>query len=159
MERFYRAALQFKDDYYFRATGDNPIVDYENPRRSLEHLVNNKYEYTAERYMPLGSVVEAFTFEALERCFSEAETAADKEHVTLFIKKSKRFNVGYIKAPPAYHYPELRLTVDYPDDFKRAERIIENLYRKNNIDGVYIPHFKEIIDYCNKQGWLKNKHL
>lgn len=147
LERFYRASLQFKDDYYFRATGDNPIMDYGNPQRLLTALVKHKCDYTAEQGMPLGSVVEAFTFNALERCFKEATKEDDKEHVTLYIKKSGRFNVRFIGAPPEYNYPKLRLTVDYPEDFQRAASIIEGLYSGE------IPPFKKVIDFSKKNGW------
>lgn len=148
LERFYRASLQFKDDYYFRATGDNPILDYANPQRLLNVLVIHKCDYTAEKGMPLGSVLEAFTFDALEKCFKEAVTPDDKEHVTLYIKRSGRFNVRLTEAPSDYYYPKLRLTVDYPEDFQRAAAIIEGLYK----DGI--PPFKEVIDFSKKKGWV-----
>ena len=148
LERFYRASLRFKDDCYFRATGDNPALDYGNPQRLLDTLVQYRCDYTAEKGMPLGSVVEAFTFDALERCFKEAVKKDDKEHVTLYIKKSGRFNVRFIEAPAEFRYPKLRLTVDYPGDFQRAASIIENLYHEG------IPPFKEIIDFAKKNGWI-----
>jgi spore coat polysaccharide biosynthesis protein SpsF len=144
LDRFYRASLQFKDSYYFRATGDNPILDYDHPRRLSDHLIKSNCDYAAERGMPLGSAVEAFTVEALERCFKEARTDADLEHVTLYMKKSGRFNAQFIKAPAEFCFPNLRLTVDYPEDFQRAAEIIESLYK----DGV--PPFEEIIAFAKK---------
>lgn len=148
LERFYRASLEFKDQYYFRATGDNPVVDYENPGRLLSALVEGGYEYVAERGMPLGSVVEAFTAGALEKCYKEAVKPDDIEHVTLYIKRSGRFNVRIIEAPAAYRYPGLRLTVDYAADFLRAVSVIENCYMHG------IPSFKEIIKFAGENGWI-----
>lgn len=148
LERFYRASLQFKDTYYFRATGDNPILDYRHPQRLLDHLIANRCDYTGESGMPLGSAVEAFTFGALEKCFKEATSEADLEHVTLFMKQSGRFNVRYIDAPLECFYPQLRLTVDYPEDFQRVTRIIEHLYKDK------IPLFAEVIAFSKKQGWI-----
>ena len=148
LERFYLASLEYRDSYYFRATGDNPVLDSENPGRLLKALMEGDCDYAVERGMPLGSVVEAFTFGALEKCYNEATREDDIEHVTLFIKRSGRFKVQYIDAPEEYHFPKLRLTVDYPEDFERASFIIENLYRNN------IPSFKEVIDLANKNSWL-----
>ncbi|MCP5104650.1 MAG: NTP transferase domain-containing protein [bacterium] len=148
LERFYLAARQFKDNYYFRATGDNPIMDYGNPRRLSDHLVTGNYDYVAEKGMPLGSVVEAFTASALEKAFNEGKTAEDIEHVTWYIKKSKRFKVSYPEAPRDYCYPQFRLTVDYPGDMDRAVRIIEALY------GDGIPPFSKVIAYAGENGWL-----
>ncbi len=148
LDRFHWASLQFKDRYYFRATGDNPILDYEHPQRLLDHLRESRCDYTGERGMPLGSAVEAFTFGALEKCFKEATSEADLEHVTLYMKESGRFNVKYIDAPEECFYPQLRLTVDYLEDFQRITRIIEHLYTEK------IPMFKEVIAFSKEQGWI-----
>jgi spore coat polysaccharide biosynthesis protein SpsF (cytidylyltransferase family) len=98
--------------------------------------------------MPLGSAVEAFTFGALEKCFKEATSEADLEHVTLYMKQSGRFNVQYIDAPAECFYPQLRLTVDYPGDFQRVSLIIEHLYKDK------IPLFTGVIAFSKKQGWI-----
>ncbi|MCX6584661.1 MAG: glycosyltransferase family protein [Candidatus Aminicenantes bacterium] len=148
LERFYRASLQFKDSFYFRATGDNPVLDYRHPRRLLDHLIASQCDYTGERGMPLGSAVEAFTFGALEKCFKEATSEADLEHVTLYMKQSGRFNVQYFDAPEECFYPQLRLTVDYPEDFQRVSCIIAHLYKEK------IPLFEEVIAFSKKQGWI-----
>ncbi len=142
LDRTYRAALRFKDDYYFRATGDNPIIDYQNPERILSYLKEHQLDYVSETGLPLGCVLEVFTFEALERAYHEGTSPEDREHVTWYIKKSGRFKIKYIKGPPELRMPGLRLTVDYPEDFQRVAYIIENLYQHS------IPRFKDIIDFC-----------
>ncbi len=148
LERFYLAAKQYPDDYYFRSTGDNPIIDYQNPLRMLTYLKEGGYDYICERGMPVGAVLETFTSEALERCFNEAETADDREHVTLYMKNSGRYKAGFNEAPGAFRFPELRLTVDYPEDFQRATEIIEAIYAEG------IPPFKKVIDFATQKGWL-----
>ncbi len=150
LERFYRASLSFPDEHYFRATGDNPIMDMDNPGRLLEVLKRPSCGYAAESGMPLGSVVEAFTRDALERCYREAETEAHREHVTLYMKEKPnraRYGVEIFPCPEAYRYPGLRLTVDYPEDFQRAEEIIRNVYKEG------IPPFSAVIDFARGKGW------
>lgn len=142
LKRSYEAALKYKDDFYFRATGDNPIIDYQNPERILRYLQEHRLDYVSESGLPLGCVLEVFTFDALERAFHEGTSPEDREHVTWYIKKSGKFRIKYIKGPPELHMPQLRLTVDYPEDFQRVTRIIENLYQNT------IPPFKDIIDFC-----------
>lgn len=141
LERFYNASLMFKDDYYFRATGDNPIIDAQNLQRSLDHLIKENLDYVMESGLPLGAVVEAFTAEALERSFREGSSPEDLEHVTWYMKKSGRFHIHIIQGPPELRFPQLRLTVDYPEDFKRVSYIIEHLYK----DGI--PPFEEVINF------------
>jgi len=91
LERFYLAARAFPDDYYFRATGDNPILDSANPERSLRYLITHRLDYACEDKLPVGCVVEAFTANALEKSFCEGTSPEDIEHVTWYIKKSGKF--------------------------------------------------------------------
>ncbi len=147
LKRYYDAALIYKDDYYFRATGDNPILDHKNPARCLQYLVNHRLDYVSEAGLPLGSTVEAFTFNALKRAHFEGTSPQDREHVTWYIKKSGRFNINFILAPPEVNCPNLRLTVDYPEDFQRASTIIENLYQN------CIPGLEDVIAFAKLQNW------
>jgi len=144
LERFYKTALQYPDKYYFRATADNPILDIKNPEITLNYLIKNNLDYAAVKKMPIGSIIECFTKEALEKTYMEAKSQEDKEHVTLYMKKNEGFKLGYLKAEPEVMFPNMRLTVDFPEDFKRVEKIIKALYKSG------IPQFKEIIDFVNK---------
>lgn len=152
LERFFWAGLVYRDEYYFRATGDNPVLDCENPGRLLQLLKETGCDYAAEKGMPLGSAVEAFTFDALDRCYSLAKSEEDREHVTLFMKRKENrdtFDVRFPDAPEEYRYPGLRLTVDFQEDFDRAAEIIGNLY------GDGIPPFGKIIEFAHERNWLE----
>jgi spore coat polysaccharide biosynthesis protein SpsF (cytidylyltransferase family) len=94
--------------------------------------------------MPIGSIIECFTKKALEKAYIEASSKEDKEHVTLYMKKNEGFKLGYLKAEQEVMFPDMRLTVDFPEDFKRAEKIIKALYKNG------IPQFKKIVDFVNK---------
>jgi len=145
LQRFYQAALKFKDDYYFRCTGDNPIIDVENPKRTLSHLKAHNLHYVVENGLPKGSVVEGFTFNALEKAYREGKSPEDIEHVTWYIKKSGRFNIAFIKPPQELIWPQLRLTVDYPEDFQRIKYIIQHLYKGG------IPPFSKVLAFVRKE--------
>ena len=145
LQRFYQAALEFRDRYYFRATGDNPILDIDNPTRTLSFLKAHNLDYVMERGLPMGAVVEGFTFASLERAFREGSSPEDIEHVTWYIKKSGTFNIAFIDSPEELVWPQLRLTVDYPEDFRRVVFIIEHLYKEK------IPAFRDVIDFARKK--------
>ena len=143
LERFYEVSLKYPDKYYFRATGDNPILDIKNSEKTLNYLIKNDLDFAMVKKMPIGSIVECFTKEALEKTYLNAISGEDKEHVTLFIKKSNKFKIGFLEALKKFNFPEMRLTVDFPEDFKFAEKIITSLYEKG------IPDFAEIVNYVN----------
>jgi spore coat polysaccharide biosynthesis protein SpsF len=144
LERFHETALKYPDKYYFRATADNPILDIKNPEVTLNYLAKNNLDYAAVKKMPIGSIVECFTKEALKKTYIEAKSKKDREHVTLYMKKNEGFKLGYLEAEQEVMFPNMRLTVDFPKDFKRAEKIIKALYKNG------IPQFREIVDFVNK---------
>lgn len=143
LERFYQVSLKYPDKYYFRATADNPILDFKNPELSLKYLIKNNLDYVAVKGMPIGTILECFTKEALDKASLTATSLEDKEHVTLFMKNNPLFNIKYLDANTELNFPKMRLTVDNPEDFERAEKIISNLYTKG------IPDIKQVIDYVN----------
>lgn len=142
LERFYEASNKFPAKYYFRATGDNPVVDPLNPVRSIEYLKEKSLDYCCESGMPVGTVVEAFTAEALHKCFELASEPDDLEHVTLLMKRDSRFRSEFFEAPAECLAPDLRMTVDYEEEFKKISGIIEELY-----NGGSFPEFRKIVEH------------
>ncbi|HNX96527.1 MAG TPA: NTP transferase domain-containing protein [Candidatus Aminicenantes bacterium] len=144
LARFAAAAAEFPDRWYFRATGDNPLLDPGNPGRTLSRLVEAGAEYACETDMPLGTVVEAFTAAALARCHREAKTARDREHVTLYMKESGTFACRFFPAPEPFRHPDWRLTVDTPEDYRRDRRLLEALA------GEGYPDFATVIETLSR---------
>lgn len=152
LARLAAAARQFPAGYYLRATGDNPVLDLNNPLRSLNFLLNEKLDYCAEKGLPVGSIVEVFTAEALQKADREAVLPADREHVTLYMKRSPSFRRAFPQAPDELCFPELSLTVDTRADFERAAFILEKLYRKG------IPPFAEVLALCRENPALTGRN-
>jgi len=124
LDRFYRASLLYPDKIYFRATGDNPLIDPSGPERILPFLESGEWDYVCEKGMPLGSVVEGLTADCLQRTRELARRADDLEHVTLFCKRSGLFRCHYPLAPAGHRGEDLRLTVDTPEDLERARKLV-----------------------------------
>lgn len=118
------AADAFGFDPVVRATGDNPAVDSDGPRRVLKHLAAGGGDYACEDGLPVGAAVEVVSREALARCAAEASDAADREHVTTLIKREPaRYRRVPAVAPPALRRPNLRFTVDGPEDLAYMRRL------------------------------------
>ena len=120
--RFIGAARAFDLTQVVRATGHNPLVDAEGPRRVVE-LQNRVYaDHVVECGMPVGTAVEAVTVDALLRAHSLITDPYDREHVTSFVRRDSRFRALRAVAPGNIRRPGLRLTVDTQDDldFLRA---------------------------------------
>jgi spore coat polysaccharide biosynthesis protein SpsF len=124
LRRTLEAADAHGFDVVIRATGDNPAVDSAAPARVLAHLAEGDADYACETDLPAGAGVEAMTRTALARCAAEASAGPDREHVTTLIKReSLRYRAVHAAAPVELRRPDVRLTVDTPDDLAYVRRL------------------------------------
>jgi spore coat polysaccharide biosynthesis protein SpsF (cytidylyltransferase family) len=123
LQRFVDAAHAYEVSLVVRATADNPFVDAEGPRRVATLMSRLGADYVLESGLPVGAAVEAVTTEALERAAALAAEPFDREHVTTFIRRDGRFRPVRSMTPAVLRRPELRLTVDTPEDLEYARRL------------------------------------
>ncbi len=156
LERYYDSALKHSADIIVRITGDCPFVDAE-----LVDTVISKFKASNVDYITNGSPpsypdgldIEVFSISALEKCFKEALSLYDQEHVTPYIRESKEFKTETFSN--SSDLSDLRWTLDESDDFE----VIENVYNYFNPD-IYFS-WKKILDlqYLNPSLFSKNVNI
>jgi spore coat polysaccharide biosynthesis protein SpsF (cytidylyltransferase family) len=124
--RFVMVASALSLTVVVRATADNPAVDMDSPRRVLDALCQAGADHVVEDGLPYGTTVEAMSAEALIRQHALAVAAADREHVTPFMRRDPRFTSVRVMAPEAVRRPDLRFTVDTALDLEFVRRVFEN---------------------------------
>jgi spore coat polysaccharide biosynthesis protein SpsF (cytidylyltransferase family) len=140
LDRFVRCAAAYGLQHVIRATADNPAVDIDAPLRLLTALRTSGADYVREDGLPYGAAVEAVTSSALARAAAMATDAADREHVTPFIRaRAGMFQVCELTAPAALARPDVRVTVDTPDDLHRMRALYAAA-------GSTLPSLAAIID-------------
>jgi spore coat polysaccharide biosynthesis protein SpsF len=124
--RFLMVAAKLSLTDVVRATADNPAVDLDSPRRVLEVRRTTGADHVVEDGLPYGTTVEAISVEALFRQATLALEAADREHVTPFMRRDPRFTAVRVVAPAAVRRPDLRLTVDTAEDLEFVRKVFES---------------------------------
>jgi spore coat polysaccharide biosynthesis protein SpsF len=124
LARYVLAAATFALVEVIRATADNPAVDTDAPRRTLEMLRRTGADHVVERGMPVGGAVEAIRASALFLANASTIDPSDREHVTPFIVRQRQFVSLDFLAPGYLRCPTLRLTVDTPDDLVFMRRVM-----------------------------------
>ena len=131
--RFAMAAIKHEADIIVRLTADCPLNDPEIVDRLITLLESGQYDYasnTIERTWPHGLDAEAMTIESLLAAEKNSTSSYEREHVTPFIYQNPDvYSLGSLKGP--VNQPDLRLTVDYPEDLKVISRIYGSLYAAN----------------------------
>jgi spore coat polysaccharide biosynthesis protein SpsF len=125
LARYAGAAEAFGATYVIRATGDNPAVDADSVERTLEILRRTHADHVIECGLPYGAAVEAMTAESLVRAAALATDPHDREHVTPFIRRDRRFTAIRAIAAPVVRRPELRLTVDTIEDLEFMRAVLQ----------------------------------
>lgn len=146
LDRFYRAACEFKGDPIIRITADCPFVDPVLVGRLLEIYRRGSYDHVGvatgagalfldSGRFPDGLDAECFSFNALCRAWREAEEASDREHVTPYLWRApKRFRVGTLTSERDYSH--LRWTVDNEADFELVVQVYEALFCEDKPFGM-----------------------
>ncbi len=112
--------------YIIRATADNPFVDIDAPGRVLK-ILRKGADYAVEEALPLGAAVEGVRRDVLLQAQQEAATPYDREHVTPWVRRADGIVRALPMAPDQVRAPDVRLTVDTPDDLVYAEQLASAL--------------------------------
>jgi spore coat polysaccharide biosynthesis protein SpsF len=149
LERFLQAAISVKSKIAIRVTSDNPLTDPFMIDYLIEEHQRCGVDYTWMDGMPIGTAAEAVSVEALQKAISLTKNPYDLEHVTPFIRNNpKIFNIQILPAPSKFHRPEIRLTVDYKDDFDFITNIFNCLYKPDQV--FPLDQVIELIDQQTK---------
>lgn len=130
-QRLLGAAVE--SDVIVQVTGDCPLIDPAHIDRTVRLLVDSAADYASNSLhgctFPLGFDVRAFTTAALRRSAELSDDPIDRVHGSYFIhRRPDLFRLVGWEAPADLHWPELRLTVDEPEDYEVVRRVFETLY-------------------------------
>jgi len=144
MSRFLQVAKNKNAHTVVRITGDNPLTDPD----LLDYLVTqhlaHQAEYSFTDQPPRGTRCEIIDVAALHRIYDQLEDPASSEYMTYMLKRPDHVKTQRVEIPDQrLHRPNMRLTVDTPEDFALMEAIF------NAFDG-HPPPLAELIAWLEK---------
>lgn len=154
LARYYYAAEKFGLDTVVRITSDCPCADPALVDGLVRTHLNRKADYTAnvvKLTYPDGYDAEVFSFAALKAAHEKARETAAREHVTSYLRERPgTFRVVSVEAPAWGRRPELRVTLDTPDDYLLLCAVYDNLY-----SAARPFSFREVLDLFRRKPWLE----
>jgi spore coat polysaccharide biosynthesis protein SpsF len=143
LSRFVKAAKENDFENVIRVTADNPFTSLTGIQLATDLFKKTQADYSTIKEMPYGTGVEVVKLSALGISMRESQDVFVHEHVTPFLYQNpQRFKLAYENAPADLRYPDVRLTVDTPEDFARCENILKNVEAP---DGY--PKLKDILAF------------
>jgi spore coat polysaccharide biosynthesis protein SpsF len=130
LSRFVAVARKTNADHIVRICGDEPFVDPVIIDGVVRSHLASRADYTStalERTFPKGADVEVMTRRALLTVDAAAQTAQEREHVTLKLVNSRAFTKNSVAASPLLRMPELNLCIDTAQDLRFIRKVQEGV--------------------------------
>jgi spore coat polysaccharide biosynthesis protein SpsF len=155
LDRYYQCSLRFPQyKNIVRATGDCPLIDPDVIDRVINFFTKNNLEYAsniAKETFPDGMDVEIFRREVLDEAARKAKLTSQREHVTLYIRNTKKYKKGNFSSE--YDFSHFRLTVDEVEDYE----VVKFLIQKSKIGDGYLKYISLLTK--NPEIMFKNSHI
>lgn len=130
LDRYYQCSLQYPQyNNIIRITGDNPLIDPAVIDQVANFFEKNNYDFSSnverkKETFPEGMDVEVFKKSVLFQAAKNAKLNLEREHVTPYITKNKKFKKGYYSAD--YDFSHLRFALDKKEDLAILKFLIKN---------------------------------
>lgn len=146
LHRLTSAATQFGVHTVISCTADNPFVDPEYIDILLACHREHSYDFTKSIGLPWGTFAYALDHKAMVHA-CQLKDEIDTEVWGAYFTETGRFKCGVIQVEDAaVRWPELRLTVDTPEDFDLVTKIFDELYKP----GKVFP-LRDIVALCRQR--------
>ncbi|MBL8833916.1 MAG: glycosyltransferase family protein [Rhodospirillales bacterium] len=120
LSRVLEAATDAGADVIVELTGDCPLIDPAIVSQTIRHYFSTGADYVSNvltRSYPIGMDTQVFSRRILADVASRTDDAIDHEHVSLYIYRHPEiYSLSGIVAPAGLHRPDVRLTLDTPED-------------------------------------------
>jgi spore coat polysaccharide biosynthesis protein SpsF len=121
LRRYCHTIRRFRIDRLIRATGDNPFVFADAAGAIAREAAELNADYAGYAGLPHGAGVESVDARALLRAEQAASSVPDREHVCPYLyTHPEQFLLHRPLAPEMWRGPSVRITVDTPEDYRRA---------------------------------------
>jgi len=155
LDRYYQAAKNVCAEKIVRITGDCPLVDPKLVDQVIQESFSSSVDYFSNVDPPLfpdGLDIEVFSFKALEESWRNATEPFDREHVTPFLRNSKKFSKANYSSQN--NFSDQRWTVDELEDLLVIQSIFSHFSPRDDFS------WEEIIQLSNEKPELfkQNRH-
>lgn len=144
LDRYYQCAKKFSFSTIIRIPADKPFIDPEFVDTIIKKFNMKDLDYITTFLpptFPIGSEVEVFSFECLEKTWKNAKLPSEREHVTSYIYNNKdKFKILNIENDK--DESNFRWAVDREEDYKLALNIMSEIKNRPILTRDIINLFK-----------------
>lgn len=133
LQRLIDGAKYVNANIIFRVTSENPYIYWEGIDNLIKKHIAGKFDFSYLKNVPIGSGYEIINLKAFEKSHKRGMKKHRSELCSLYIFEHKNeFKIQSFNPPSKLAKPNIRLTVDTPQDLLVARIIYENLCKNGN---------------------------
>ncbi|MCG2825295.1 MAG: hypothetical protein L6265_01740 [Thermoplasmatales archaeon] len=133
LRRYMDAAMEYNVDFIVNVDGDDILCDPGYIDKVVEQYVKTHADFIKCEGLPFGAVPCGIKVEALKKvCEAKAESNTETGWGTYFTD-TEMFNVEVIQAEKDLRHPEIRMSLDYPEDYEFFKEIFNRLYKSGKV--------------------------
>jgi spore coat polysaccharide biosynthesis protein SpsF len=158
LDRIANCAREFDADVICETTGDCPLIDPAVVDQCIACFLDNQsVDYVSNvltHSWPSGMATEVISREALEQVDKVTFDEFHREHVTTYIREHRdEFEVFHLSPPPSCRNPEIRVTLDYPEDLELIQAVYERL---TEMGDPFAAGVEDIVTVFNDEPQLRD---
>ncbi len=132
LDRYLQAARHFHVDLAVIVDGDDPLCDPGYIDRLIRVARAGDADFLTVDGLPVGCTANAVRTSALEKV-CRIKTEHDTEVWGGYFTQTGLFRTQILPADPAHRRPDLRMTLDYPEDYAFFQAVYEHLHREGRV--------------------------
>jgi spore coat polysaccharide biosynthesis protein SpsF (cytidylyltransferase family) len=134
LDRFLNAALKYDVDFIVNVDGDDIFCDPELIDKTAETFQKTGASFVKWNGLPLGASPIGFKFEALKKANQMKDESNTETGWGAYFTDTGLFDVMYLEAEDEeLRHPEIRMTLDYPEDLRFVKEIFNKLYSPGKV--------------------------
>jgi spore coat polysaccharide biosynthesis protein SpsF len=143
LDRYMNAALKYGVNFLIITEGDNIFFEPDIIDEVVKIYQRTGADYIGCKGLPLGTAPHGLKLEALQKIV-QMKAENDTEVWGPYFTDTGLFHVEYLEVNGILKRPDLRMTLDYPEDLKFFKEIFSNLYKPGKL-----LHLQDIIKFLD----------
>lgn len=152
LDRYLNAALKYGIGFIVNVDGDDIFCDPELMDKTVEIFVKTKADFIKWEGLPFGASPLGIKVEALKKVCRIKDESNTETGWGKYFTDTGLFQVKYAEPEDKeLKRPEVRMTLDYPEDFEFVKEIFDRLYKLGKIFTL-----RDILRFLKKEPHLIN---
>lgn len=150
LKRFLDAAVKFNVDFIVNVDGDDVFCDPELMNQTVQAYLKTGVDFIRWKDLPLGATPIGLKVDALRKACEMKDTLNTETGWGAYFADTGLFNVKTLEPrDDELRHPEVRITLDYPEDLELVKQIYDKLYLHGKVISL-----KEILKLIKKEPSL-----